>query len=260
MDDTALDRAHRAMMLAAQEDAPRLAWYHCFADTELFLLLTHEPTGETLSPALFELSEGRFALVFDLEERLSAFADGPVPYAALPGRVIAAALAGQGIGICVNLEVVDSTFVMPPEAVDWLTEALDQRPAEDHTRLAGWIAPENPELARALIAKFAGYPVPTAAIWLAGLRHGPDQASTAVVFVDVKDGFEEPLAKAANEAVLFSGQDPEGIAILFLTAEQAQGIEAAGQPLWNPPEEPLPEPKAAPQAPGSDPARPPRLR
>ncbi len=260
MDETPLDHAHRAMAHAPHDDAKRLAWYHCFADTELCLLLTHEPEGETLSPALFELSEGRFALTFDLEERLADFADGTVPYAALPGRVIAAALAGQGIGICVNLEVADSTFVMPPEAVDWLTKALDQRPAEDHARLSGWTTPDDPELARALSAKFAGYPVPAAAIWLVGLRHGPDHASTAVVFVDVKEGFEDPLAKAANEAVLFSGQDPAGIAILFLTAEQADGIEAAGQSLWTPTPEPQPQPKAAPQPPGSDPTRPPRLR
>ncbi|MGB3146503.1 MAG: SseB family protein [Paracoccaceae bacterium] len=259
--ETALDRAHRAMSMAPDDDAARLNWYHVFADSELCLLLEKEAEGVELSPAIFELSEGRFAMVFDQEERLASFAEDVVPYAALPGRVIAANLAGRDIGICVNLDVAPSAFVMPAGAVDWLAGALSQTPAPASGPLGGWTAPQNPELGRALWAKLIGQPLPVRAVWLTGVRLEGDQATHAFVFVDADRSYEGPLARAANEAVLFSGHDPEGVSILFLSAEQAAGLEGIALPVWAPPEPTIaPEPAAAPAAPGSDPDRPPRLR
>lgn len=260
MDETALDRAHHAMARAPEDEAARLHWYHTLADSELCLLLTDEPTGDTLSPAIFELSEGRFALAFDLEERLATFADGAVPYAALPGRVIAANLAGSGIGLCINLDVAPSSFVMGPDAVDWLTSALAQDPTPVAGPMGGWVAPQNPELGRALWAKLSGYPLPAASVWLTGILQGGTSATHAFVFVDAEAGSEDALAKAANEATLFSGQDPDGVSILFLNAAQAAGLELVGQQVWAPPPPPAPPEPVAPSAPGSDPDRPPRLR
>ena len=66
-------------------------------------------------------------LVFDREERLADFTGGIAPYAALPGRVIAGMLKGQGIGLGVNLGVAPSSMLLPPEAMDWLAETLDGR-------------------------------------------------------------------------------------------------------------------------------------
>ena len=67
-------------------------------------------------------------LVFDLEERLASFTGIPAPYAALPGRVIAGLLAGQGIGLGVNLGVAPSSMLLSPEAVDWLAQTLENGP------------------------------------------------------------------------------------------------------------------------------------
>ena len=102
-DDTPLDRAHRAMTARPADEAARLAYYHRLVGAELCLLLTREPEGDDLAPRVLNLSDGPVVLAFEGEERLAAFADGPVPYAALPGRVVIAHLAGQDIGLGINL-------------------------------------------------------------------------------------------------------------------------------------------------------------
>ena len=86
MTATALDAAQASM---DDSDQARLAFFQQFAESELFLLLDDKAEDQS-APLLFETSEGAFVLVFDTEERLAGFADGPVPYAALPGRAIAA--------------------------------------------------------------------------------------------------------------------------------------------------------------------------
>ena len=76
------------------------------ADTELFVALLAEPADDRAELRLFDLPEGRFALACDREERLAGFVGGPVAYLALPGRVLAAALAenfGELCGQFLNL-------------------------------------------------------------------------------------------------------------------------------------------------------------
>ena len=98
MTDTLLDAAHSAMEDTGA-DADRLRFYERLADGELFVLLSAEAEGDRIDLDVFEVDDQKFALVFDREERLSAFADGPAPYASLSGRVLAGMLAGQGIGV-----------------------------------------------------------------------------------------------------------------------------------------------------------------
>ena len=132
MDETPLDHAHRAMAHAPHDDAKRLAWYHCFADTELCLLLTHEPEGETLSPALFELSEGRFALTFDLEERLADFADGTLEQMSLSPNSLSVLVAAKilahwllsGLPLVLLAPVLGLQFDLTEEALWTLTIGL----------------------------------------------------------------------------------------------------------------------------------------
>ena len=263
MDDpTDLDRAHAAMTATPEDATARLAYYHRLADTELCLLLQSEPEGDRIDPAVFRLEEGRFVLAFDGEERLAAFSDAPVLYAALPGRVIVAALAGQGTGIGLNLGVAPSAFLMPPVALDWLADALARAPVVGAGRPLAYSAPSLPGLGRAIAAKLAELGALTAAAWLAGARHGDGRSGHVLVFEDANPAAETALAKAAGEAILFSGTEPQGIELLFLTAAQiaaaglmafAERIEIA-KPAKTPVERPIPA------APGSDPARPPILR
>ena len=90
------------------------------ADAELFLLLTEEPLGDTIEPALFDLEEGRVALAFDTEARLAAFAEGPAPYAALPGRVVAQFLSGQKLGLGLNVPLGPSAILLAADALGCL--------------------------------------------------------------------------------------------------------------------------------------------
>ncbi|MFN7225492.1 MAG: SseB family protein, partial [Paracoccaceae bacterium] len=91
-----LDAAHAAVSADPDNETLRLRFFERLADGEMFLLLDREAQGETLDPRVFDLEDGRFVLVFDREERLASFSGGIAPYAALPGRVIAALLKGQG--------------------------------------------------------------------------------------------------------------------------------------------------------------------
>ncbi len=116
-DETPLDMSHAAMEAAPNDDAARLRFYERLADSEMFLLLTKETEGDQISPEIFDLGDASFVLVFDRIERLAQFVGKPAPYAALSGRVIAQMLAGQGIGLGVNLEVAPSQMLIPPEAV-----------------------------------------------------------------------------------------------------------------------------------------------
>ncbi len=117
---TDLDLAHAAMDAAPDDDIARLRFYERLADTELFLLLGAEAQGDQITPELFEIEDQRFALVFDREERLSEFTGRSAPYAACRAAALAQMLAGQGIGLALNLEVAPSAMLIPAEAVDWL--------------------------------------------------------------------------------------------------------------------------------------------
>ena len=263
MDDpTDLDRAHAAMTATPEDATARLAYYHRLADTELCLLLQSEPEGGRIDPAVFTLEEGRFVLAFDNEERLASFSDSPVPYAALPGRVIVAALAGQGTGIGLNLGVAPSAFLMAPAALDWLADALARAPVVGSGRPLAYSPPSLPGFGRAMAAKLAGLGALASTAWLAGARHGDGRSGHVLVFEDANPAAETALAKAAGEAILFSGTDPEGIEILFLTAAQiaAEGLMGHAEriEISKPAEAPTARP--LPAAPGSDPARPPILR
>ena len=121
-----LDDLHAAMV--AGGEAKGMEFYRALADAELFLLLAAEAAGEVLTPRVFDLAEGKVVLAFDSEERLAGFAEGPWPYAALPGRVIAGQMAGQGLALGLNLgSGAASEVILPREAVDWLMAMLDQK-------------------------------------------------------------------------------------------------------------------------------------
>ncbi|MGB3179536.1 MAG: SseB family protein [Albidovulum sp.] len=265
MSETLLDRAFRAMAEAEDgDDAPRLRFYERLADAELFLLLTGEPSGQTIAPQIFDLEEGRFALGFDTEDRLSAFAAGAVPYAALPGRVVARELASAGIGLGFNLGVDASAYLMPAEVLTWLSETLDHRPEAGEARVAEFRRPT--QLPQALIialdAKLAG---------LAGLARRAHLAATLGVdgglghllaFEDARPGAEEPLAKAISEALTFSGVEAGVLDVAFFASS---GPELALMtPVALSFDLPVPEPvrveTLTPPAPGMDPDHPPKLR
>ena len=72
MTQTDIDIAHAAMTAAEDDDAARLRFYERVADAELFILLAGDPDGDQVEPELFDISDQKFALIFDREERLAA--------------------------------------------------------------------------------------------------------------------------------------------------------------------------------------------
>lgn len=256
---TPLDLAYEAM--AADEDQ-RLRFYERLADGEMFLLLEQEAEGPALRPRVFPLEDGPVVLCFDLEERLADFTGGVAPYAALPGRVIARQLAGQGIGLGINLGVAPSAMVLPPEAVDWLSGLLDAAPQVVEALPEAFAAPKGlPDvLVTGLDAKLAKAGGLASAALLAGVTYRGGRRGHMLAFVDAAAGAEEALARAAGEALVFSGLEAGEMDVAFLRSGDAATAAMARVALRFDLHAPARAEPAAPAAPGTDPARPPRLR
>jgi hypothetical protein len=170
--DSPLDRAQAARLTAPDDAAAEGAFYRLLADAALFLLLEAEAEGEVLTPRVFDLEAGPVLLAFDSEERLAMLGDAPLPYATLPGRVIAAQMAGQGISLGLNLGTgAVSEMLLPPEALDWLLERLAGTPQEVAAAPESFHAPRVPEtLIQALRDNLAAQPGLAQAAFLAGVR------------------------------------------------------------------------------------------
>jgi hypothetical protein len=262
---TPLDAAHAAMAAAPEADAPRLRFYERLADTELYLLLAEESDGAVIRPAVFRLEEGDVALAFDREERLAAFADGPVPYAALPGRIVARELAGAGLGLGLNLGVAPSSFLLDAEGLAWLARTLVHGPDTAEARPVAFHRPAGlPEaLLLALDEKLARLAGLAAYAVLAGVTYEGGRRGHMLAIAGAAGGAEPALAKAVSEALVFSGLDAGELDVAFLGAG-AQALAAIAAPGLR---FDLPEPArdeaqviGGPAAPGMDPERPPRLR
>ncbi len=265
---TPYDRAHAAMESEPENEAKRLAVFDRLADAELFLLLEEEPEDENIKPQVFSTEEGDFVLVFDTEDRLGEFADGPQPYAALPGRVIAQHLVGENIGLGVNLAVADSAMLLPPEALDWLTETLAHTPSEAQGRPVEFTAPGlSPAVIALLLPAFeaklhqlAG--IAQAAV-LGGVTYEDGHRGHVLAVIGAHEHFRAGIAKAMGEALTFSGLDAGELDVTFLEPEEkaAQLLLDKGLVLHVPePEEEEVQEIVPGSAPGMDPSKPPKLR
>lgn len=258
-DDTPLDRAVRAMAAAPEDDAARLRFHERLADAELFLLLAEEADGDHIAPQIFDTEEGRFLAAFDREDRLAAFAGGIAPYAALPGRGLAAMLAGQGIGLVLN-PGTDAETLVAAEALDWLVSALAPRPDRTEARPRALHPPAAlpAALLSALDAKLALLAGRAEAAWLAEAEHEAGHRTPLLVFVAAAPDSEPALAQAVAEALRFSGLDEATLDVAFLAAgDPLTGALARVGLRYDLPQPPAP---AVRRPPGSDPDAPPILR
>ncbi len=262
MTETPLDTAHAAMEAAPENNTARLRFYERLADSEIFLMLTEEAKDENLSPEVFELEDAAFVLAFDLEERLSAFAGRAVPYAALPGRVVAQMLAGQGVGLALNIEVAPSSILIPPEAMAWLTQALSEGPAEGEARPETIAAPRDlPEtLVTSLDAKLARMAGLARKAYLAEVTYAGGARGHLLGVTGAVAEAEPALARAIQEALVFSGLEAGALDVVFLADSDPVTAQLARHALrFDLPEAPTPEPVTR-AAPGADPDKPPILR
>ena len=258
---TPIDAAHAAMMAAPDDDTMRLRFYERIADGEMFLMLSEEMAGETVRPDMFDLAEGRFVLAFDREERLTQFAGRAVPYAALAGRALAQMLAGQGVGLGLNLEVAPSSILIPPAAVQWLAAATAQAPAKIEARLVEVAAPAGlPEtLIAALDTKLATAAGMARHAYLVAATYDSGARGHMLCFVDAAEGAQDALAQATGEALAFSGIEAGALDVGFVTGGEPVAARLARAGLRF--DLPVPAGPAVPSpAPGGDPGKPPKLR
>ena len=257
MTETALDRAHASM---GQDDAKRLAFFERVADSELFLLLQKEAEGDQLSPEVFDLGDAKYVLVFDREDRLASFVGRPAPYAALSGRVITQMLAGQGVGLGINLDVAPSSTLLPADAISWLSETLAHAPDEVEARPVEVAAPAGlPEsLITALDTKLAMAVGLARIAYLVAVEYEGGAKSHMLAIIGAAAGAESALAKAVGEALTFSGVEAGALDVAFFAPSDPMAARLARVGLRF--DLPQPEEPMTRSAPGSDPEKPPILR
>ncbi|MGZ9812156.1 SseB family protein [Pseudoroseicyclus sp. H15] len=253
---TALDEAFAKM--EAGGDDERLAWYGVLANQLLLLQLDGEPDGDDITPRIARVEGAPYVLAFDSEEKLADFADGVASSATLPGRVLVGMLAGQGLGLAVNLGAV-SAQLLPQEAVNWLSATLSEEAVEGGVRPGVLTPPQTPPpegLVAALEAKLEGLAGLAQSAWLAEAEAG----RLVLAFLATTPGAERALAGAMREALAFSGAEVT-LDVAFLSGRDglSAAAEANGIPLrmTEPPEPETPEPVLPP---GMDPNKPPKLR
>lgn len=257
--NTPLDQAHAAMDASPDNDTARLRFYERMGDSEMFLLLEAEPVGDQISPHVFELEDASYILAFDREERLAEFAEGSAPYVGLSGRALAQMLAGQNLGLGVNLGVAPSSILIPPTAVDWLHDTLSHAPSETAETPSEITPPKGlpDSLVTAIDLKLTTAAGLAQCAYLAGVTYASGQRSHILAFVGAEPAAEGALARAANEALVFSGIEAGALDVAFFDASHPIVGALEGQALRFDLPQPIQPAERA--APGSDPAKPPKL-
>ncbi|PWE29456.1 hypothetical protein DDZ14_17065 [Maritimibacter sp. 55A14] len=260
MTETPLDAALARMQAAPEDAAARLAAYHLIAASELVLLLETEAEGDRISPATFPVDGAGYVLVFDREDRLTAFTGGPAPYAALSGRSLAQMLAGQGLGLGVNLSEDEAGALIPAGAVDWLAGALGAEPAVIEARPVALSPPRGlPEgVLISLDTRLASAWGLATAAWLAAVEYEDGARGHLLAFVDALEPAQPALTRAVGEALGFSGLEADALDVAFLVPDAPLAARLARVGLRF--DLPTADRAPVPAAPGSDPDRPPRLR
>lgn len=262
MQTTPLDAAFLDLQSATDDDAARLPYFERLADSELFVLLEKEAEGDRISPEVFDTEEGRFVMVFDREERLASFTGKPAPFVALSGRIIAHMLAGQGIGLGVNLGVEGSENLLDPEAMAWLLQTLEHAPQEEQDVPAELAPPKGlPEkLLGALDRKLPSAIGLATSAHLAAVTYKSGRHGHLLAFLDAQLGAEDALANAIGEALTFSGIEAGELDVIFVRSEDAITAPLLRVAMgFDLPQPARPEPVEI-AAPGSNPEKPPILR
>ena len=259
---TEIDLAHAAMMANEEDDMARLRFYERLSETELFMLLEDDAKGDQISPALFEVEDQSFVLIFDREERMSEmYGKDIAPYAALSGRGMAQMLQGQRIGMALNMGVAPSAMLIPAEAVDWLAQTLGGEPDEVEGQITEVSAPKGlPEtLLQALDRKLATAAGLAVEAYLCGVTYEGGGRGHMLAFVGTVEGAEGALTRAVNEALVFSGIEAGMLDVAHLDGGDPVSARVAKVGLRF--DLPTPQMPQTPGAnPGMDPTKPPKLR
>ena len=262
MTKTVLDTVHAIMTADPENDAARLRFYERLGDAELFLLLEGNVEADKITPQIFDPGTGSIVLVFDRVERLTQFVGAEAPYASLSGRIIARLLSEKDLGLGLNLDVAPSAFLLDAEGIRWLAKTLEHSPDEVEMQFAELLAPKGlPDaLISAIDAKLAMATGLAQTAFLVGTTDADSQRGHMLAFVGAAPRAEAVLARAASEALTFSGIEAGAMDVGFFDAKDPmmERFERVGLRF----DLPQPAPVSSPEiiTPGSNPAKPPILR
>lgn len=254
---TILDTAYEAMDAHPEDDELRLSFYSLLADSEIYVLLEVEAGEDSIEPKPFTCEGVNYVLGFDTAARLTQFAGGVAPYAAISGRILAQMLSSEGAGLAFNLDVAPSSIMLPPAAMTWTTEVLSSAPPAlqaPTTGLGALVSPDVPDvLLHALDAKLGRAAGLANAAYLCGRESG----GMMLAIIGAEEPAQAALAKAASEALVFSGLEGKVMDVAFFNESESLRAQFARVGLRFD----IPQP-AKPEivTPGSDPDKPPRLR
>lgn len=255
---TLLDHKHDAMQSGGF--AEQLSFYQTLTDTALILWVEEHEDADKIVPKVVELDGGNFVMAFDLDERLADMSGGVAETATLPGRALTRMLQGQGLGIALNLGDAPSAMLLPPDAIDWIIDMLDQSASSKTQRserpVAFGLPTDIPEtLAAALSEKLI---LTGARAYLTKATYANRASGHMVVFVDVPDADQSAIADAVSEALTFSALEAGTLDVAFFTHEDAR-LSALAQNAYKL-DPPKPQKASQPSAPGMNPDRPPILK
>ncbi|SRR6056297_2414552 len=256
-EQTILDKAHAAMEARPDDGEARLSFYSLLADSEIHVLLEAEAGEESIEPRLFTHEGVNYVLGFDSAARLTQFAGGGAPYAAISGRILAQMLSSEGAGLAFNPEVAPSAIMLPPEAMMWMTQTLTSAPPEPQAPsdgLGALVMPDVPDvLLHALDAKLGRAAGLANAAYLCGRESG----GMMLAIIGARESAQPALAKAASEALVFSGLEDMVMDVAFFN--ESEGLRARFGRVGLRFDIPQPAKREI-ITPGSDPDKPPKLR
>ncbi len=199
-------------------DAPaRARMLSRLADTQLIVALAADPIGDDVELKLFPLEGGQVALACDTEDRLADFFGTAMPYAGMPGRVLAGLLSQAGAGLLVN-PGQPSEMLLDQAMLGWLQTALAAAPVEGSAALklrapaAGTVA----QLAEPLAERLADLRGMIAGAALVGAGGADDSPESHVLMIAGAPQEEQPaIAKALAETLAFLPPQPGGVDVSF---------------------------------------------
>ena len=259
---THLDAAFSKMAGDPSSQQFRLNYFERFLECELFLLLKDEADGDQISPVTWEADGQKFLLAFDTEERLSSYASDIAPYTAMTGRTLVPLVAGnQNLGVVVNLDVADSSNLLPHDTILWLKEIVSKAPDAVHRRVVQLNAPKG--LSEVFVTSLEEK-LPTMAgladrAYIASAQYDDGSGGHIIGFVGTVEGAEPALANAVSEMLIFSGLKQSAVDVGFLSEAQdmTESFRKVGLEIKLPRIE---QPISTSCAPGTNPDKPPKLR
>ncbi|MGB1234894.1 MAG: SseB family protein [Planktomarina sp.] len=255
-EQTALDRAFLALESDPDDTTARLRYFERVMDAEVFVPMAGG-NEEAVTPVSEVMDGVEYVLAFDLEQHLADDAGGLMDYFTVSGRGLVEMLVGQGAGVLLN-KGQRSENAVAPETIEWLAQMSGVTPDMVDDTPEELLPPLGLDegLILALDAKFSTMRGLASHATLVMARYADDRKQPLVGVFGALEDAQPDIARAVTEAAQFSGAELDAVDLVFLPTDHAVAgkMDAVGLKFQIPRAE-------VPQqvAPGSDPAKPPRL-